>query len=262
MTKGSSIVAGQDLDAGKDRDLRTFHFSIAVVCAMAAFGRAVDVLPHPEFPALLTSLFDNPQQLPLPFKLLISSIHLYMNAFHHMNFAFNLMALMYYYYGFVSLVRPLRFADPKSHGIYSLRSVARAQRIARLHRELYVMQIVSNSIFGMFIFVIEITAVLFSTLNFFEAVAYSNFRGLPVGLLTSLVAFILFRTMADVYEESELARQSWRSVRVKWFVKFSRSARPLAANVNSFYFADRNLLLTILHVIANSTATLILTYRS
>ena len=259
----SIILAGtHGLDPRKDRNLRIFLVSIAVACTTPAIARTLEVFRHPEFSALLTSVFDEPQRLSMPIKLILGYVHLHLNAFHYMNFAFNLMALVYYYHGFVHMMSSLKLADQSQH-LRSPRCVTKSKKVARLHRELYVMQAVSNDIFGSCMFVMEILGVLSSTLNLFQAVMYSSLKGLTVGLLTILVTFIVFRLVADVYEESQLARRSWVTTTTGdvWFVKFIRSARPLAVNVGSFYFADRQLLFTILDVITTNTANLVLTYR-
>ena len=261
MAIAINLTGNGGFEASKDRNLRIGLVAIAAACTTPAFARALDVLRNPEFPALLTSLFDAPRKLSMPVKLLIGYVHLHMNAFHYMNFAFNMMTLVYYYFGFVRLVRSLKLVD-ESHRLRSSEIASKVEKIARLHRELYIMQTTWNDMFGTWGFVVEVIAILSSTLNLFQAVVYSSFKGLSVGLLTMVVAFILFGLMADVYEESQGPRKSWSTVRVKWFVKFSRSARPLAVNVGSFYFADRQLLLTLLNIITSNTANLVLTYRS
>ena len=124
------------------------------------------------------------------------------------------------------------------------------------------MQAMCNSIFGTYTLVIEIMGILFSTFNLFMAVEFPSFRHLSVGLSSLLVFLAIFRGMADAFEESERARQYWGPVRLKWFVKFRRSTRPIAVSVGAFYFVDRQLLLTLLDIVTGNTANLILTYRS
>lgn len=259
MTENQIAEEG-GFDKEKDRKLRRFHRSIVIGCIMVGCGRALGVLRNPDFPAVLTSLYENPRQLPFPVKLLFFGVHLHINTFHYLNFAFNLMKLIYYYYGFVSMVTSLQLQG-QTRGVCRGGWATDLEDIARSQGELFILQSVCNGIFGTYVFVIEIIGILFSTFNLFEAVAYSNFKGFPLGLISILVAFIVFGTMADIHDESERARQSWRSVRVKWFVKFCKPARPLAVTVNSFYFVDRQLLLTMLDIITSNTANLILTYR-
>ena len=188
--------------------------AIAAACATPAFARAMDVIRNPEFPGLLTSLSNAPQKLSMPVKFLIGYVHLHMNAFHYMNFAFNMMTLVYYYFGFARLVRLLKLTD-EYHGRRSSEMATRAEKIARLHRELYTMQTTWNDMFGSWGFIVEVIAILSSTLNLFQAVVYSSFKGLSVGLLTMVVAFILFGLMADVYEESQAPQKSWSNIREK-----------------------------------------------
>ena len=68
----------------------------------------MDVFRNPEFPALFTSMSQNPRQLPLSVKLFIGYAHLHMSAFYYMNFAFNMMAVVYYNYRFVDMVSDLK----------------------------------------------------------------------------------------------------------------------------------------------------------
>ena len=128
--------SGNDWDKGKDRNLRIFLVSIAISCITPAFARAMDVFRHPEFPGLFTSLFEEPRNVSLPFKLLIAYAHMHMNAYHYMNFSFNLMTMIYYNYGFVSMMSALVIKDTPRK-LTGTRLVTTTKRIARSHRELY-----------------------------------------------------------------------------------------------------------------------------
>ena len=181
-----------------------------------------------------------------------------MNAFLYLNHALNLMAVIYYFYGFVRMAKSLQLTSQ----LHIWRMAAKTKKIARLHRELYILKTACDEIFSTFILACEMMGIVFTTVNLFQAVIFSSVKNLCVGLFSLLITFIFFATIADAYEESELARQSWRAVQLKWFTKFRRSAMPLAITMGSFYFVDRALLLTILDIITNNTANLVLTYRS
>ena len=134
-----------------------------------------------------------------------------------------------------------------------------------MHRELYILQGIYNEIFGNNILVIQIGTVVCTTFHLFLAVAYLSPTGLYVSLLCILHLVTAFGLMANVYEESELARKSWQAIHSKEFAQFRRSTRPLAVTVGSLYtvdFVDRQLILTMFDIITSNTVNLIVTYRS
>ena len=126
------------------------------------------------------------------------------------------------------------------------------------------MQTAYNNIFSTYLFPVQILGIFSAVMNLFQAVAFSSVKGMAVGFLTLVVAFILFdQTMAGVYEESERAKKSWVAItHHTWFVKFRRSAQSMAGNVGAFYFADRGLFLTFLSIVTTNTANLVITYKS
>ena len=238
--------------------MKVFLLSIGIGCTSPAIGRALGVLREPRFPALLTSLFVEPELIPLPLKLLFGYIHMHMNAFHYLIFAFNLMAVVYYNYGFVIMMRRLKVREDGS--------ISRHEHLeekALLYRQLTIIQTVYNSIFSSFLVVVKVLGIFSSVMNLFMAVAHQSFKGLIVGSFTLVICFILCNTLAQVYEESLSVKQSWKLVHhFKWLVKFVKSARSQAVTVGSYYFVDRGLLFTVLDIIFSNTANLILTYRA
>ena len=89
------------------------------------------------------------------------------------------------------------------------------------------------------------------------------YRRMLMGGLAVYVTSKIFKYLAQVCEESEAAVRQWRSnSKTPWSLKFWRSCHPLKVQVGQYYHADKGLVLTILDIIANSTASLVLTYKS
>lgn len=99
---------------GKYRTLKISLMVITMNCVVPALARAAAVIVKPDFPALLTSIMDEPDRSPFPLRLLIACIHLQMNLFHYLTFAFNMVAILSYNVGLVIMVEDLRFASTKA----------------------------------------------------------------------------------------------------------------------------------------------------
>ena len=113
-----------------------------------------------------------------------------------------------------------------------------------------------------FNFVAEFIALSSSVVNLFLAVIYGSPKGVVVGILSCVLIQIMYGNLARIHEVSGDVLLSWKQHNTpKWFRKFERSCRPLHVLVGRYYFADRELVLTIFSIVTNYTANLIMTFR-
>ena len=139
----------------------------------------------------------------------------------------------------------------------------------RAQIELSVLQNHMTQIYGLWPLGFQITFVFGIILNNFLAVVYYNVRSFILAILGMFLLINFFRRFADVHCTSEEAISSWRELEssnpnqmwVKWFKKFRASCRPIRINIGEFFYVDKTLVLTIIYIIINNSATLILTYK-
>ena len=99
-------------------------------------------------------------------------------------------------------------------------------------------------------------------MNLFLAVIFGSAKGAIVGILSVALIRIMFGNLARINEASTEVLVSWRQFDgPRWFRKFEKSCRPLTVLIGRYYFADKQLVLTILSIVTVNTANLIMTFR-
>ena len=127
------------------------------------------------------------------------------------------------------------------------------------------------SVYGLISLGAEGALVFVIVSNIFMAIVLEDIPGLVRALAMSFLTRGFYSKLAEVHSMSSAAVDSWKfgmitgngigNGRSLWFNKFVRSVRPLRVHVGSFFYVDKYLLLTIMSIILEQTANLILSYK-
>ena len=88
--------------------------------------------------------------------------------------------------------------------------------------------------------------------------------------MTSIAVFmtvlinIIYTKLASLFEVSEAVLTGWRRGNAlrPWFPRFLRSTPPLRVLIGSYFYADKELVLTTMGIIADNSVTLLVSRRS
>ena len=234
-----------------------------LMCLLGTFASlTTSMLPimRPESPRVFTSLArNNARNLPPLVKLAAAALHLLINSYHLYAISFCVC--------FVFL-----FAHDISHVIHQLSPHGEKQRnyerdfgrFVNNFRALAVLQTGFAGIYSHWVSVSELLGIILIILNIYQAVVTGSFRALMMALGIGVAFSGFLKQLAQPYEASREALLSWERElhRVpKWGKAFHRSCRPIAVPVGTFFFVDKGLTLTVLSIVVNNSASLVLAYR-
>ena len=134
------------------------------------------------------------------------------------------------------------------------------------YRRLQIMQLYTNKLWSTTNILYEIIFITGAVLGFYGSVRLKGARALQqicVGIFYFSTLIHLWKNMSEVYETSVELLHGWKDmIKDKWFRRFLQSTRPARMNIGSFYYADREIILTIMQIIMNNTCTLIMSTSS
>lgn len=109
----------------------------------------------------------------------------------------------------------------------------------------------------------EIAILFYSIIHIVLAVVFQEVRYGIFGVVSCLLLLGMFSNFAELHSLSEDSIHSWKIgiLRQSWFAKFHHSCRPLKIYIGNFYYADRQLLLTIISIIIDNVTSLIISYK-
>ena len=67
---------------------------------------------------------------------------------------------------------------------------------------------------------------------------------------------VTFTTLAGTYDVSKEVLMGWKSRRRPWFARFLRSTKPVRIQMGSYFYADKELVLTSMGIMADNSVTL------
>ena len=132
------------------------------------------------------------------------------------------------------------------------------------HRSLHVLQKQFASFYGNYMSAIQTSAIFGVVLNSYMAVVGGSVRSLvlAVGLAYGFVQ--LLEATAEVYHTSSGVLHEWSRVNRRdlplWFPQFLKSCRFLCVPIGRFFYVDKRLVLTVLAIMLDNSASLILTF--
>ena len=141
---------------------------------------------------------------------------------------------------------------------------ALSSQFAKNYRVLGVLQQRFTMLYEHYMSQIQTAMVFCVVLNMFQAVVGGNLRSLVIALLVALGLVQFLEATAEVYHTSMDVLKEWRRVSKRevpvWFPRFLKSCRHLCVPVGSFFYVDRGLVLTVLSIMLNTSASLIITH--
>lgn len=96
-------------------------------------------------------------------------------------------------------------------------------------------------------------------------ISQSVHAGLVVASIVTMMTY-LFTKMGEIFGESHGILQAWlvssKNNNDPWLKRRCKAYRALRANVGSFYYADKGLIVTALSIVLQSPANLVLAFRN
>ena len=141
---------------------------------------------------------------------------------------------------------------------------AMANAFARTHRSLQVLQQQFASFYGNFMSALQAIGIWCVVLNTYVAVVGGSVHALVLAVGMAYGFVQLLEATAEVYHTSSDVLHEWRRVNRRdlplWFPRFQKSCRLLYVPIGRFFYVDRGLVLTVLSIMLNNSASLILTF--
>ena len=119
-----------------------------------------------------------------------------------------------------------------------------------------------NGVFRYWTLEWEVLFILLLVVNINVALLTQSVRALLVAGPVFVTMMYLYTKMGEIFEESQdLLRNHLPTCNDAWFRRRRKAYRTLRVNVGSFYCADRSLVLTMLSIITQYTANMVLTLK-
>ena len=220
---------------------------------MASLGAIVSVLRDPGSARALTSIAKNPKGLPKSVKVPAILLQFIIVGFHlHANWL-QTSSMICYGMDLINTMQQLH-AKCFTRGNY--------YQYTRQHRALDVLQANFAQLYPTYMLGIEVFIVSTVVLNLYMAVEFHAVRPLILAVGCAGAFCWGYGVFSSVHETSKSIMEAWsRSEHVQrsiWFRKFLRSCKPIRIPVGSLFYIDRGLVLTVMSIMVQSAASLIL----
>ena len=154
-------------------------------------------------------------------------------------------------------VRPRGKGTDLENFVASIEFAGNYRALGVLHRQF-------SSFYENYMSQAQAAAIFCVVLKTYQSVVAGNVRSLVLALGVAL-GFIQFQlATAQVYHTSSDVLEKWKRISSKevpiWFPRFVRSCRHLCVPVGSFFYVDRGLVLTVLSIMLNASASLIIAH--
>ena len=120
-----------------------------------------------------------------------------------------------------------------------------------------------RSLYKNYMSVTQAISIFCVVVNMYQAVVLGSMRAFVLALVLALGLTQFLEVNAEVYHTSSEALRKWQCIDRRnvplSFAKFLKSCKFLGIPVGSFFYVDRGLVLTVLSIMLNTSATLILT---
>ena len=141
-------------------------------------------------------------------------------------------------------------------------SASVSRLLATCTNQLSILLIWFNGAFRYWTLEWEVLFILLLVVNINVAVLTQSVRALLVAGPVFVMMMYLYTRMGEIYDESrDFLRNHIPNSEVEWFKRIRKAYRPLRVTVASFYHADRSLILTMLAIITQYTANMVLTLK-
>lgn len=235
-----------------------FMKAIAFIGTFRTATIALKAFRGSDAPILVTSLAHNPAELPCMVRALAASFHLITNGYQMFGFWMQCCSVVCIARDMCLILQQLRPSKGSGGNVRSQRSV----NVAMNYRSLLVLQGNFAALYRQYMTLINSSAILSVVCSMYLAVVMKSGRSLILGLVIAFSLSKLLQETALVFAKSSEVLNEWRRLDRRlmplWFGKFLRSCRPANVPVGSFFYVDGGLFLTVLSIITNASASLIL----
>lgn len=134
----------------------------------------------------------------------------------------------------------------------------------RTYRVLGVLDKQFSNLYEHYMSQIQTAAVFCVVLNMYQAVVGGSVRSLVIAIGVALGFIQFLEATAEVHHTSTDLLEEWKRVSRRkvplWFPRSLKSCRHLHVPVGSFFYVDRGLVLTVLSIMLNTSASVIITH--
>ena len=262
---GILLLAGVSHDLAKD-GAASFSKVLAFIGTFVTVTVTIRALAGSKSLSLITALFvhEDNEQVPVQVRITVAAFHLITNGFHMFAFWLQCTSVVYFSYGMTNILNQM---NPRMSSNDVFQSKNKRDRIgkqfARDYRSLSIMQAHFAGLFRHYISILQTAAIFCVVTNTYQAVVRENFRSLLLALAVFFGEIQFIHATAQVHHTSTSVLHRWRQMQRRdvphWFPKFLKSCRKVSVPVGSFFYIDRGLLLTVLSIVTNASASLIVT---
>ena len=243
------------IHAGLERTRKTRIYVVltAFMCMLGIMTAMVSVIRDPGGARALTSIATDPNQLSFAVKASARLVQFIIVGFHmHAHW---LQVSSSVCYG-MDLTNTMRHLHSKCFGTGNYLTYARQ------HRALDVLQANFTQLYPKFVLGMELFVVTIAVCNLYMAVEFHSVRALVMAVGCTVTFCWGMGEFAAVYETSKKTIDVWKgSEHVRkslWFRKFLSSCNPIRVPLGSLFYIDRGFALTVLSIIIQCAASLIL----
>ena len=242
-------------DAGLQRTRKSQIYIILLtfLVSTGALRALTAVLRDPGSVRALTSIADNPEELPIYVKLPVSVTQFVIIGFHLYGNWLQTSSIVCYGMDLVNAVGQFHTQCFRS-GNYL--------QYALQHRALQVLQANFSQLYPTYLLAIELYALSIVVVNLYMAVQFHSVPALILAVGHVAAYCWGMGEFAAVHETCVSSMEAWsRSKHVErniWFRKFLRSCKPVRIPLSSFFYIDRGFVLTVMSIMIDSTANLII----
>lgn len=247
-------------------------FRTTAIITLVLFLDISSVFSWPAAPFFTSSLLPNPMSQSVLTIFPFACFHTYIWAHQWFSVFFYAYAMLCYLCGVKNTMNYLKIrAETRGLGAHKDNlelTMAENDAVAfyEEYRRLQIMQLYTNKLWSTTNILYEIIFITGAVLGFYGSVRLKGARALQqicVGIFYFSTLIHLWKNMSEVYETSVELLHGWKDmVKDKWFRRFLQSTRPARMNIGSFYYADREIILTVTQIIMNNTCTLIMSTSS
>ena len=240
----------------------TFTKILAFICTFVTLTVTLKALAGSSSPRMLTSLIPAERRAKWDWwlwKLGAALFHFITNGFHFFTAWLQWSSIVSFSLDVSDLVKNVAPHEKCHHSDH----LVAANTLARTHTSLGVLEMEFTSFYGSYMAATQTIFTFCVVLNAYQAVDGGSIRSLVIalGIAFGYVQFV--EVTAEVYHASVDVLEAWRRVGRRdvpeWFPAYLRSCRFLYIPVGSFFYVDRGLVLTVLSVMLNTSASLIIT---
>ena len=263
MTTMTGFVSVDDV---KDEEA-AFTKVLAFISTFTTVTFTIAALVGSKSLSLVTSLLgkNEERQVGLHLRALGAAFHLITNGFHMFAFWLQCNSVVSLSFGMSSILQCMnqRIIRGGCHQSYANISRTGKQFMAD-YRAMGVLQAHFAALYRHYISVVQTTSIFCVFFDTYQAVTRGSIRSILLSFAVCFGHIQFIQATAQVYDNSCGALKSWKLQHRRdlppGFSRFLKSCRNLSVPMGNSFFVDRRLVLTVLAIMTNASASLILAH--